>query len=213
MATTEQNEHRLPHATSDYHHRDLLFEKNKHLMENIFSAVSAGDQIPNLSNIGQSVGHSNVVGSGSTLGTGNKLITHQPPNRTAAQNFAAGGTAPRRVRLMKKLQIGSIDCGLPQLDSEISHEGEPAIIEDDKSTNVHTSKDLDETNKNKEQIANCLSTKVMSLTDLQCKSRVDIVSVSLKCRVENSISLYPYMPKVLVVASLLIVLIGLWGMF
>ncbi|CAA2982849.1 Hypothetical predicted protein [Olea europaea subsp. europaea] len=81
-------------------------------------------------------------------------------------------SAPRRIRLMKKLQIGSTDCGLPrvQLDSETSHEGEPAIIEDlvvqdDKSTDVHTLKDMDETNNIKKQIANCLSTKVMSLSE------------------------------------------------
>ncbi|CAA2969923.1 NAC domain-containing 62-like [Olea europaea subsp. europaea] len=214
METAEQNEQRLPHASGDYHHKDLI-EKNKPLMENIFSAVSSGNQILNLSNIEQSVGHSNVVGSGSTIGTANKLSTQQPRNRTGAQNFEAGETAPRRIRLTEKLQIGSIDCGLPrvQLDSEISIEGDPAIIENDKSTDVHTSKDLDETNNIKEQIANCLSTKVKPLSDLQCKSRADIVSVNLKCRVLHTISSYPYMPKVLVVASLLIVLVGLWVMF
>lgn len=130
METAEQNEQRLPHASGDYHHKDLI-EKNKPLMENIFSAVSSGNQILNSSNIEQSVGHSNVVGSDSTIGTANKLSTQQPPNRTGAQNFEAGETAPRRIRLTEKLQIGSIDCGLPrvQLDSEISIEGDPAIIE------------------------------------------------------------------------------------
>ncbi|KAL2516217.1 NAC domain-containing protein 62 [Forsythia ovata] len=202
MATAEQNEYRLPRASKDYHHRDLSFENNKHLMENIYSPVSSGNQIPNLSNVEEFVGHNNVVGSGNTLGTGNKLRTHQAPHRAGVQNFAARGTAPRRSRLLRKLQIGSVDTS-------------PVIIEDGKSSIVHTSKDLEdltsnETNMRKEKIANGLSTKVTSTSELPDNNQEDILSVSSKCRAVYSIFSYPYVPKVLVFASLLIVLVGIW---
>ncbi|KAL2548467.1 NAC domain-containing protein 91-like [Forsythia ovata] len=165
MATAEQNEYRLPRASKDYHHRDLSFENNKHLMENIYSPVSSGNQIPNF---------------GNTLGTGNKLRTHQAPHRAGVQNFAARGTAPRRSRLLRKLQIGSVDTS-------------PVIIEDGKSSIVHTSKDLEdltsnETNMRKEKIANGLSTKVTSTSELPDNNQEDILSVSSKCRAVCSCS-------------------------
>ncbi|KAL0321636.1 UNVERIFIED_CONTAM: NAC domain-containing protein 62 [Sesamum calycinum] len=94
-------------------------------------------KIPYLSNIEEAGAYRPAVGD-ATSGIGIKIRTRETPAQASIQNSVAQGTAPRRIRLQKKFQVGPIECRLPNesSDSKIIHEGEPT--QDDKETTVHT---------------------------------------------------------------------------
>lgn len=86
-----------------------------YIIPNDLAALSAASQIP-------FVGYNSSPAANS--GTGIK-IRHRNSQQAPDQNTVAHGTAPRRLRLQKKLQLGPVQCRLPSesLSSEIIHEG------------------------------------------------------------------------------------------
>uniref|UniRef100_A0A5B7AHB0 NAC domain-containing protein n=1 Tax=Davidia involucrata TaxID=16924 RepID=A0A5B7AHB0_DAVIN len=119
---------------NDEHQRNMGFLQNDLLRQD---AVSAGGQYYNLFNsLEESTSGSNAVGGGDIFGTGIRIRTRQPQN-PSAQNFATQGTAPRRIRLQKKLQVGPVLCS--NLQEFSYHEAKSTVTEAEKTTEKHTS--------------------------------------------------------------------------
>lgn len=112
-------------VSSAYDQRNLGFASNFYGLPNDFTTVSADNHIPCLSNIEEAGGYSPAVRD-TTSGTGIILRNRQSSNHSTLHSGVAQGTAPRRIRLQKKFQLGPVQCGLPKesTDSKIIHEGE-----------------------------------------------------------------------------------------
>ncbi|KAI3457920.1 hypothetical protein Pfo_014583 [Paulownia fortunei] len=200
------------HASNDYDHRNLLFTNNLNELPNYFTTVSATNQIPYSSNIECGGGYSPAMGD-TTSGTGIIRRPRQMSNQNSNQNSAAHGTAPRRIRLQKKFQVGPVQCSLPNesADTKIIHEGEAQV---DKATNVDELKESTSDEANKDGQSHDLSTSlkvflkntpILQLDDLPDNEPEDVPLVS--------ISSSSCMPKVLVAISLIIMLVAIWGYF
>ncbi|KAK4489802.1 hypothetical protein RD792_000444, partial [Penstemon davidsonii] len=194
IAFDEQNAS-SSHVRNDYGHSYSGFGYNNYAVPNALSAASAVNQIPNSSNIHDSSSYSPAVANATNPGTGIKLRTRQTLNESNQRNPAAAhGTAPRRIRLQMKLQVGSSQCGLPKEsnDSDTIHEGESNLTKVDKASTSHTSDELKESTSSEPE---------------------DVPSVSVECAPVLSKSSKFYMPKLLVAAGLVTVLVAAWGYF
>ncbi|KAI8028864.1 NAC domain-containing protein 91 [Camellia lanceoleosa] len=69
--------------------------------------VSRAMGAANFVNLEESISNSNAVGNDNISGTGIRIRSRQVHNRPSAENFGVQGTAPRRIRLQKKLQVES----------------------------------------------------------------------------------------------------------
>lgn len=108
------------HVSNDYSNRNLAFANNSYRVPNYFTTDSTGNQIPYFPNIGGGGGdYSSTLGD-ATSGTGIIRRIRPIPDQTSAQNPASHGTAPRRIRLQKKLQIGPVECRLPNESPELT---------------------------------------------------------------------------------------------
>ncbi|KAK4431242.1 NAC domain-containing protein 62 [Sesamum alatum] len=199
------------HFGDDYGYRSLEFATNSFNVPNNFTTVSASNQIPYLSNIEEAGAYRTALG-GATSGSVIKIRTRQIPNQASIQNSVAQGTAPRRIRLQKKFQVGPVECRLPNesTDSKIIHEGEPTTQED-KATTVHTPDELKESTSNKankDGQSNDVSPSLKAKGDFLDKEPKDVPLVRSGCASRLSVSLSCYMPKMLVAASLIIVLVA-----
>ncbi|XP_059667330.1 protein NTM1-like 9 [Cornus florida] len=97
-----------------------------------FTANSPGERSGNLRNsFEESSSHSNAAAGGGT-GIRIRSRSHQPQSRTIAQNIH--GTAPRRIRLQTKFQVGLVNCSnLPDSsNNEDNHEVKPTVTEAEK---------------------------------------------------------------------------------
>lgn len=97
----------------------------------VLSAVSVDYQAYNFSSLEGSCTGSNAVGSDNNIGTGIKIRTRQPRSQASAQNPVTQGTAPKRIRLQTKLQVGSVSCSKPKdlSHGEENYEVKPLVIE------------------------------------------------------------------------------------
>lgn len=100
------------------------YMNDNHMLPNAFSA---GNQIPNWSNFGDSVSQTPSLGSNTGSGTGIKLRTRQPMSESVARGVEGQGTAPRRIRLQTRFQIGLEQCGLPKASND--NEGNSSLTE------------------------------------------------------------------------------------
>ncbi|KAL3846051.1 hypothetical protein ACJIZ3_003454 [Penstemon smallii] len=197
MASDEQNAFNS-HVRNDYGHNYSGFGNNNYAVPNALSAASAVNQIPNSSNIQESSSYSPAVANATNPGTGIKLRTRQTLNESNPRNPATHGTAPRRIRLQMKFQVGATQCGLPKEsknssnDSDTTHEVESNLTKDDKATTSLSSDELKESTSSEPE---------------------DVPSVSVECAPVLSKSSNFYMPKVLVAAGLVTVLVAVWGYF
>lgn len=89
-------------------------------------AVYAGNHIPYLSNVGGDGGYNPAVNSS---GTGITIRTRQNLNQNV-QETAKHGTAPRRIRLQKKFQVGPVQCNLPKESTDTK------LVPKEEATNV-----------------------------------------------------------------------------
>jgi hypothetical protein len=205
MAALEQSGHSL-HVSSHYDDKNLGFANDISKVPNDLIAVSVGNQIPCLSNIEAGIYDSHAVG-GTTSGTGIKIRSRNISNQAPVQNSVAHGTAPRRIRLQKKFQVGPVQCVLSNksTDSKINHEGKST--QDDIAKIVNTTTDeLESTsdNVNKDGHSHDLSTSLKARGHLPDNEPEDV------CASIHSVSQSSsgYMSKVLIAVSLITLLVA-----
>ncbi|KAL7146033.1 hypothetical protein ABFS83_06G014100 [Erythranthe nasuta] len=189
------------HVNNDYGSRNPAFAYNSYSVPNDFTANSGGNQMFNLSNIEEGGAYISPMVGDTTSGTGIIIRTRQIPNQTDAQNPANHGTAPRRIRLQKKFQVGPVQCRMPSESTEgkIAHEGE-LTTQDEKATNTDTVDEVKE-----------------STSDEANKDAQSHISTTLKTMVGEPETVTfvrsRIMPKVLVAVSLVVVLVAIWGYY
>ncbi|KAG8381613.1 hypothetical protein BUALT_Bualt06G0139800 [Buddleja alternifolia] len=190
MTAVEQNVYNS-HVSNDYIHGNTYFPNNTCGVPNDLPAFSAGNQIPYLSNIEGPRGYSHAVEND----TGIKIRPRQSSSQASVQNPAVHGTAPRRIRLQKKFQVGPVQCGFPKesTESEIKHEAE-STWDDKESTSEEADKDGN---------SHDSKTSSMDKGDLLYKKPKNVLSVSSSL----------YMPKVLVAVGLVTMLVAVMWYF
>ncbi|KAL3374045.1 hypothetical protein AABB24_005827 [Solanum stoloniferum] len=206
---------------NDYAVGNLGFFQNTYPGHYGYPASIGGSQVPNFLKVEQSGFRNNVVSTESGSGTGIKLRTrqmHNQPDDTQFNQpddtqFRPQGTAHRRIRLQVKMQVGPVECRM-RFNSSQGAEIHQAVAEGEKDCDEHSSTTSDNTtHKDLEGVVgetDDLSTRVKDADDSPVQESLD---VSLKTATKRSSSSHIYMSKVLVVASLLVVFIGVWGCF
>lgn len=118
MPGIEQDGH-SSYVSSGYDQRNLGYATSFGGLPNDFSTLSSGNHITHVSNV-----------ENSTSGTGIIIRKRQIPNQSTVQSSAPHGTAPRRIRLQKKLQVGPVQCGLPKesTNPKIALQGDSAQV-------------------------------------------------------------------------------------
>lgn len=201
-----------PYVINDHAVGNLCFLQNTYPGHYGYPASFGGSQVPNLLKVEQSGGCNNVVSSDSGSGTGIKLRKRQMHNQPDDMQSRPQGTANRRIRLQMKMQVGPVECRM-RTDSSQDAESHQAVTEGEKASDEHSSTASDTTHEVSERIsgeADDLSSRVKDADDSPVQESPD---VSLKTATKLSSPSHFYMSKVLVVASLLVVFIGVWGCF
>ncbi|KZV40957.1 hypothetical protein F511_05202 [Dorcoceras hygrometricum] len=151
-----------------------------------------------------------AAGNETTLGTGIKIRARQPLQQLSTQHYEAHGTAPRRIRLQMKCQVGSVQCNLPKIVNEDDkHEGSPHLAEGDNSDNVQTV--VEESTRDNDSTNSTLSEDI-SATDLP-KNFEDTASSTSRYSITPSATSSLYMQKVLVAFSLIALILGIFAYF
>ncbi|KAH0702918.1 hypothetical protein KY290_018238 [Solanum tuberosum] len=198
---------------NDYAVGNLGFFQNTYPGHYGYPASIGGSQVPNFLKVEQSGVRNNVVSTESGSGTGIKLRTRQMHNQPDDTQSRPQGTAHRRIRLGVKMQVGPVECRMRSVSSQ-GAEIHQAVAEGEKACDEHSSTTSDNTtHKDLEGVVgetDELSTRVKDADDSPVQESLD---VSLKTATKLSSSSHVYMSKVLVVASLLVVFIGVWGCF
>ncbi|XP_073031966.1 NAC domain-containing protein 62-like [Primulina eburnea] len=158
--------------------------------------------------------HSNVssaVGNETTLGTGIKIRTRQPLHQLSTQHYEAHGTAPRRIRLQMKYQVGSVQCNLPKiLNEDDMCERSPQLPKHDKAaTNAQT---IVEEELTCDESNNMLSQHTSAI-DLPKNIFEDTASSTSKYTTTPSVISSLYTQKVLVAFSLIALVLGIFWYF
>lgn len=212
MPGIEQDGH-SSYVSSGYDERNLGSATNFSELPNDFSTVSSGNHITHIANVGNSGLYSPAV-ENSANGTGIIIRKRLIPNQSTVQNSAAleNGTAPRRIRLQKKLQVGPVQCVLPKVaaNSKIALEGDSS--QDDKAANVlapveSRASTCDDANTDGD--SNHSSPNVEATADSPYNKPEDIPSARSACAL--SVSSSRYLPKVLVAVSLMVMLVSVWA--
>ncbi|KAL6533396.1 hypothetical protein OROMI_027508 [Orobanche minor] len=171
----------------------------------------AGNQIPNIERIGD---YSPAPGDRASVAE-IILRPRQNFNRSSIQN-STQGTASRRIRLVKRFQVGPVHCSLPKesTDSKINREAdltEDDITTDERTINVLKESFCDEADKDEQSDS---STSLKAGGNLQDNERGG-VSHLLDYKSEWTFSVLSslYMPKVLVAVGVTIMLVAVCGYF
>ncbi|KAL3342391.1 hypothetical protein AABB24_026419 [Solanum stoloniferum] len=204
---------------NDYAVGNIGFFQNTYPGHYGYPASIGGSQVPNFLKVEQSGVRNNVVSTESGSGTGIKLRTRQMHNQPDDTQFnqpddtQPQGTAHRRIRLQVKMQVGPVECRMRSASCQ-GPEIHQAVAEGEKASDEHSSTTSDNTtHKDLEGVTgetDDLSTRVKDADDSPVQESLD---VSLKTATKLSSSSHVYMSKVLVVASLLVIFIGVWGCF
>lgn len=131
MTGAGQNDYGIAQNSVQSERRMSYAANSSYIEPESVSGFSSGNQIPKIFNTVESGGSSNPVITDKTVGTGIKLRTRQNLSQASAINSTSQGSAPRRIRLQKKMQVGPVQCHLPQnlKDNYISPKKESAEIE------------------------------------------------------------------------------------
>lgn len=208
----------LSYVGNDYAVGNLGFFQNTYPGHYGYPASIGGSQVPNFLKVEQSGVRNNVASTESGSGTGIKLRTRQMHNQLDDTQFnqpdntqsRQQGTAHRRIRLHMKMQVGPVECRM-RSDSSEGAEIHEAVAEGEKASDEHSSTTSDTTTiKDLVGETDELSTQVKDADDSPVEESLD---VSFKSATKLSSSSHVYMSKVLVVASLLVVFIGVWSCF
>lgn len=128
MLGTEHDGH-SSYVSSGYDQRNVGYATNFGGLPNDFSTLSSVNHITHISNVENS-GLSSPAVEDCASGTGIIIRKRQIPNQSTVQSSAPHGTAPRRIRLQKKLQVGPVQCCLPKesTNPKIALQGDSAQV-------------------------------------------------------------------------------------
>lgn len=167
-----------------------------------FGTASSSYQETIMSNADRSGGQICSIISDNPSGTGIKIRSRQVQNPSGNPNFADHGSAPRRIRLQKKLQVGPVHCKLGRVSDQ-------SEVEDEKSTKKNMDASLDGgASAELPKLVNVKLSKVFIGGGE--KKKTGACSEAAACKFSLSAV---YMPRVLVIVSLLVVLVGVSGWF
>ncbi|CAN4085605.1 unnamed protein product [Withania somnifera] len=201
-----------PYVMNDHAVGNPGFLQNTYPGHYGYPASFCGNQVPNLLKVEQSGGYNTVVSSDSGSGTGIKLRTRQTHSQPDDMLSRPQGTANRRIRLVSKMQVGPVGRHMGS-DSSQDAESHQVVTEGEKASDEHSSTTSDATREVSERVggeADDLSSRVKGSADSPVQESPDL---SLKTTTKVSSPSDIYVSKVLVVASLLVVFIGVWGCF
>ncbi|KAL3521727.1 hypothetical protein ACH5RR_019876 [Cinchona calisaya] len=133
-----------PYMEQDADRSDVSFDNQEsklnllgkeHLGPDTYPAVFNGNLVPDSLNAAGSGINRNAACNEISSGTGIILKVPQFQNSSSGPAFTSHGTAPRRLRLQKKLQIGPVQCSMPResVCVEENHDGQFAVTEDKKA--------------------------------------------------------------------------------
>ncbi|XP_057479433.1 NAC domain-containing protein 14-like isoform X2 [Actinidia eriantha] len=133
--------------SNEDHSRNSAFVQNKHLIQPALAVSSASNQSDDLFNSPEEISSiNNDVGDADSFGTGTgiRIRVRQRDNQPSAETSWLQGTAPRRIRLQKKIQVGSVLCGSCK---EENHEAKPIVAKAEgvDVTTFGASESIDET--------------------------------------------------------------------
>ncbi|GAA0140210.1 hypothetical protein LIER_01598 [Lithospermum erythrorhizon] len=161
--------------------------------------------------------HGTPLASEANSGTGIMIRSRQRPSQENEHHLAAQGTARRRIRLQMKFQVGPAEC-MPASNSDssdLTHEKQLTATKDEKSIDDDDTTTLDEVN---DQLLDKVVEKGARRSNddkIMERSYQDVEEevphASAKVAKVNSASSFMFLPKVLLLASLLLVLIGIWA--
>ncbi|KAL3335764.1 hypothetical protein AABB24_031803 [Solanum stoloniferum] len=208
VATTVDEAFATPYVRND-HSMDLDFLNNGYPGEVILSAGSGGMQVDSSLNFDESNGYSNV-------GTGITRRTRQMQNQPDDSQLGSGmqGTTVRRIRYQVKLRAGKVECRMPT-DSDqggANHEGLSTVSESEKLFNEEASTPSAAISSDETQDTMCKEFKGDCQMAEDLSANVKDTN-GLKRASSSSFSLSFYISKVLAVASLLMVFLGVLGCF
>ena len=118
-----------PDISDEDHSRNSAFVQNKHLIQPALAVSSASNEYYDLFNSPEEISsNNNDVGDADSFGTGTgiRIRVRQRDNQPIADNSWLQGTAPRRIRLQKKIQVGSVRCGSFSCKEE-NHKAKPIM--------------------------------------------------------------------------------------
>lgn len=99
-----------PYVSNDHAVGSLGFPESTYSGHYDYPPSFDGSKVPDFPKVAQSGVCNNMVSSESASGTGIKLRTRQMHNQPDDMQSKPQGTAPRRIRLQKKLQAGPVEC-------------------------------------------------------------------------------------------------------
>ncbi|KAJ8563366.1 hypothetical protein K7X08_031818 [Anisodus acutangulus] len=216
FATIVEEAFVTPYVSNDHSMGSLDFLNNGYPGEVILSAGSGGMQIHSSLNFDGSSGYSNI-GTDSGFGLGITLRTRQMQNQT---DSGTQGTTVRRIRYQVKLQDGRVECHMPTDSAHGGehHEGLLTVSEIEKFSSEDSSTPGATISGDETQDTTCKEFqedgRVADDLSANAKDTDDFpVDGDSKRAALCPFSLSFYISKVLVVVSVVIVFLGLWGCF
>ncbi|KAJ8559794.1 hypothetical protein K7X08_003852 [Anisodus acutangulus] len=214
LATTVEEAFATPCVSNDHSMGNLDFLNNGYPGEVILSAGSGGMQIHSSLNFDESSGYSNI-GTDSGFGPGITLRTRQMQNQP---DSGTQGTTVRRIRYQVKLQAGRVECRMPtdSAHSGANHKELLTVSEIEKFTSENSSTPGAAISGDETQDTTCKEFKedgrVAQYLSANAKDTDHFpVDGDSKRAALCPFSLSFYISKVLVVVSVLVVFLGLWG--
>nr|GMD56625.1 NAC domain-containing protein 62-like [Ipomoea batatas] len=195
-----------PTMGSDHQNWNLDLQNNNYLGQSVFSSVSTGTVAPQMV-----FPQAETVGNISSSGTGITLRTRPPQNQRGDQQSSAQGTAPRRIRFSTKFQVGPVQCTRPQTtpeDNTVSKEDASTV---DKPDSTASATAQDPILEGHEEDNSGITTSVKEGDTSACRNETSVKASSKTALCSASSSIY--IPKVLVVVSLVVVFVGAWACF
>ncbi|KAL1547302.1 protein NTM1-like 9 [Salvia divinorum] len=197
------------YVSSGYDQGNLGYATNLLKLPNDFTTVSSGNHIGHMSNVENTALRSPAV-EGANSGTGIVRRKRPVPIQSTVQHNAAHGSAPRRIHLQKKLQVGSVLCGFPNepTNSKIKEEGDTAEDDDEKAATLTPDESRDSTfvDANADGNSNDTGTNPKAKAETPYHKSED--AVSQRSNYTLSASPSRYVPKVLMAMSLIVMLLA-----
>ncbi|KAL3524485.1 hypothetical protein ACH5RR_017319 [Cinchona calisaya] len=218
MATIEQDTCRTDFSSDNQEKKLNLVEKSI-IGPDMYPGVFNVNLVPN--SLKDNLQHSSVTGGDSASGDGVIIRTRPVQNSSSDPKFTARGTAPRRFRLQKKLQIGPVRCSRVRepVCSEDQCDGQSAVTEDERASKEDTdAAHIDET---QDVLVKISTKKGVEMPVVVREPRGDLLLTRVKniiCFPSNGEALHAvpstgYMPKLFVIVSLLVVFISFWRFY
>ncbi|XP_042018262.1 NAC domain-containing protein 91-like isoform X1 [Salvia splendens] len=209
MLAVDQDGH-SSYVSNGHDQGNLGYATNLFGLPNDSSTLASVNYIGHVSNVENTGLYSPAV-EATNSGTGIVIRKRQIPNQSTVQHTASG-TAPRRIRLQSKFQVGSVECGLlneptkskiKQEDDTAQDDGKASTVSPDESR-ASTSVDA-----NTDGNSNDTSTNPKAKAESPYDKSEDTVSQRSGCAL--SVSSSRYMPKVVMAMSLIVMLLAVWA--